>query len=393
MQIRLLAVIGCAISMPVLGKESESTQATHSYYEVEGEVTHDYFHENGEVEPRLSQRRQFRIRVRDDRWLLLLSGEGTLKAGFEYIEAGSDGRDCYQVLRFAEKLVVPNPANPRNPSPTNLVEIPVTNRANAAVAEIRSGPAPTDVASLIVPVWMAYASGPYYGAAHRDRVKPAWPLQDIEVAERDITFPALKRLSDERPHLPTWLAIFNEGIGRLPVDLGPKEFPLEPPFQNGYTNLIYEAALMTNVSGWHLPLAARVSTLCQRNGAVSSNDVYCCNLYTVTAHRMGVVTGQDFDLPKLPARTYVIDKRLETGLPPTPGVSYFTSKEGNWITNVADLKRTQAFAKALAESQKEKKEVRGRRFLALAAFAAPTLSIIWVTTSRKKRICAPERPD
>jgi len=127
-----------------------------------------------------------------------------------------------------------------------------------------------------------------------------------------------------------------------------------------------------------IPLEAVASMFCENTGAVSSNDVHLCHTMRVKAKWIQLGCSEEELLPPLEPKTLVIDRRLATEIPPRSGVRYLISQKGQWITNVADLKKTTAYASALAAVRQERSSNLARRSVGAGVLIGPAVVTLWL---------------
>ncbi|MBI3416610.1 MAG: hypothetical protein HY043_15060 [Verrucomicrobia bacterium] len=396
-EMSVLRIVIVIILAFVVSSIFAQTSTEQSYY-IEGTVSYKYRIQTGEVKD--AYNRDFKLAAKGCLWLIRTFGEDAEKVDVKYVESGTDGTNVYTVVHFlprilrnlgdARPITNPNTGAPSiaiiprtNAVPVDFFEFSKTNIVNPAIAQVQSGSASTDIAQLVAPIWVAYASGCYYAKAFDGLVKPVWIILDPTTEYSNTRFPSLINQENSFPRLPQKIVYFSDGVGRYaPSDDRSYEFQLSPPYQNGYTNAIYQVLTTTNVGGMFFPLRATLTMFCQANNAVNSNDLFACNIYDIRTKKVIPSTSVTDFRPFLPIGTLVTDHRLELGLPLRNPLTYASAVTNGWLIDVPRLKTTQEFRKTYSEILKRSEELRARpvRRLAIGALLL-TPTLIWAGTT------------
>ena len=147
------------------------------------------------------------------------------------------------------------------------------------------------------------------------------------------------------------------------------------PFETNMTNAVYAPHAWTNISGMHLPVRFQVL----RYPEMGNADRY--RLYIGKALSIDPLCAAiDFFPNDTGMATDVNDTRLANDTKPAD-VSYL-SRSGAIITNVDELKRTDAYAKAVRRTQLDKivttQKPKGSRSLVLVLGGVSLLSLVWI---------------
>lgn len=361
-------------------------QETPYSYEAEGIVEHVFFGSAGK--PVSRDWRQFRVAVSGKWWVI----RTTRAEDGVYTEVGGNGVDTFTFNTFPEKLFFGAPPDllvtnrltgtvTRSPRvSTNLLTIPQSSRWNRGLAEVQAGPVPANVEALVTPVWIAYASGLYYRSRAGQGVRPVWVPTDPEIAYGTDEFPAKLHLTESFPYLPTSVAYFSDGQGRLRFGNRHLVFRLDPPYQNGFTNAIFETNLRTNLAGFDLPVRSSLTMYCQQAEApASSNDLIRCHTWIVQATQCRTSEPLVTFLPATPPQSLVIDRRTEPELPARVGMHYLTTVSNQWIPDGRSVKAEPLFTASVSEHRLRQRSnvVLVSRTFVVGCFLLPFLWLGW----------------
>lgn len=236
-------------------------------YEVKGEISYvDYLQNTNRHYLTVS----FTIAVDSPKWFI----HGESQNGYDYQEASYDGENLYYLANFASDIEKQRAGGKRMAD--NI------GTCWAFKGEILH----TELAHKFTPIWLAYASGAYFQSRSNALVEPAitygvssW---EYEYSDR-FKQRGVWTLQSDWPHLPSEVIYFEDGMRRV---RGYPQLarPCQAPYDNGYTNAIYQVLRFTNVNGLVLPALARLDTYVPMDKGTSSNDLKHISTYEISLH-------------------------------------------------------------------------------------------------------------
>jgi len=104
-------------------------------------------------------------------------------------------------------------------------------------------------------VWLALASHSFFANLTSNYMAPIWSPEDPQTRRQPFSMPVVPELFRESPRLPLKVSFLNDGVYRSynPATKRLDEIPLNPPFDRGYTNAVYQAIVITNTPKNTLP--------------------------------------------------------------------------------------------------------------------------------------------
>jgi len=207
----------------------------------------------------------------------------------------------------------------------------------AAEAWVRPGVVPfNDDVSFITPIWIAYASSHALPIKAGSRLKPLWPLlqlEDLWYSDFDVktTWTSLSKDS----HLPKQLIQYHPGI-RYAASRDPhvrtttiSKVEHSKPFTHGYKKFEYNLIEATNYNGILLPLRFEASVYIPNLKAADEPEVIQRTVYTGEMVLVrGVMSASDFKPNMHGTRPTIYDKRFK--LLDTAPVVESRSANGMW---------------------------------------------------------------
>jgi len=317
-------------------------------FEVSGTIT---FSQPEHRETPHSQVR-FSIKVQDELWFLRL--EPKTAEPFDLIEAAYDGVQvyCVTMLETAAKKEI-------HKHPELLGKLPLANAwiYNGHILHIPH-------VHWAGPIWLAYGSGTYLKSRTNNMIEPVTTLS-VGGVEYDPLARFLQKaeweLATVAPFLPTKVIYYADGVIRVRgVEAG--RFP--PPFDNGFTNAIYEVIAFTNISGLAFPRVAVLTVFSPKITGVPQRNLRVINQYTIELSQAGLSTYGATFVPQLPDKCVVTDGRLQDEV---GTLTYFS--EGFWPT-VNQLKKTAVYMQARLDRGPQfgtLADTRPRRIVVIAA--------------------------
>ncbi len=318
---------------------------------LEGDL--EYVNGNSGDLDRREQRTRFSVWLSGNLWLVRVTPvpaeDSTVL--FRSIEVGTDGTNSYTLtvnnpnydlktalqpeLRRLDRLIQQTEAGP---SRTNLL---VTKRHLQGVlnAQRRRPPSVNQALGYIQPgnypsyrpsgcaalLWFAYCSATFLDQ-QRDRAAPRlWPPEDPEEAQATNLAAARLLREPEAPWLPTRAWFLHAGTRLTPLPSGMISAPLGPPFNDGYTNAVFEVQSFTNCQQRAYPASFTLTCYSPRGAGLQTGPRFRGEISSVT------ITPEPVNfIPRLPVTTLVEDKRLAmSGTGPS---RQYIAPPGPWLT-------------------------------------------------------------
>jgi hypothetical protein len=247
------------------------------------------------------------------------------------------------------------------------------------VDETPAGPPLVWVASQPFPngvtahLWFMYLSTSFLAGTTNNRLLPVYKFAEIEHGDYGgeqhnprayKEQPVVMTLSDGPPKLPRRAAFFNDGWSGQSVIAWHAN---PPPFQNGYTNAIYEAEDFQKVGNVTLPRRARFTLFAPEYDGRGSNSL---RVVRTAEARVDVIrsgcSAQAVAID-LPERYFCLDSRLQNG---TNGARKdYTQKQ---FASIPTIKQLEGLAKATPRTPAPPKHSRG---IVLTALLVATVSV------------------
>ena len=187
-------------------------------YEIEGRIAGS----NGKGEE--TDPVQFHLYFKDCNWLMHCTPEspGMFSDHINYWEFGCHNGTLYGLVKQKQ----------------------VQGRKPTWLGDVKSEAAPRfRLLPQITVAWFAFASQCYLDSTN-NYILPPYSTDPVRVPQRAIVV-----RTTEDPQLPLYCAFLSDGIDRRFEQLSP--YP--PPFNNGFTNAIFEVLAFTNVNGRSFP--------------------------------------------------------------------------------------------------------------------------------------------
>lgn len=192
-------------------------------------------------------------------------------------------------------------------------------------AEVDYRSFPRDDGSMINYLWLAYGSGSYFEERTTNRLHPIWSLDDPYLARQGFTVDASwERYPEGR--LPLKVLYYNDGYAR--TRSGVRKWP--PPFDQGFTNAIYEVTASTNVLGRWMPLSFRFMRYGVEPTVYSSNRLAIITAVEVRVTEIGWQGTGGVLRPAFRGIADVTDRRFEKSNPSLPMLMY-KATNGAWL--------------------------------------------------------------
>ncbi len=197
-------------------------------FSVKGKLHHEVWNSYEKQEAALDK--YFSVDLRDSVWLLKTWGPG--KDAHVY-ELGYEAGELFRLYTFIQH---DHGAN--------------TNKYSTLV---KNGEIPDDDASLLNYLWLAYCSTGFVAGRTEGKLEPIWQMDDPTLNAEGFQFAAhITQSSSASP--PSMVTYFSDGAYRLRDGNGPRRLVwASPPYNQGYTNAIYQAQTSTNINGIELP--------------------------------------------------------------------------------------------------------------------------------------------
>lgn len=272
-----------------------------------------------------------------DRWWLSLERRQLSNPDNE--QYACDGTNCYYLVDV------------RNSKRRALLEGQLTGQNDGAAIIIPGVVPQINPNSAVMIIWFAYLSHGYLDKNKGDRLIPPDVL-NINTYNSSVAPPQRSQLVrlTEYPRLPQSAVFWEDGVFRA-APIGShyepnhvKRWP--PPYDQGFTNLIYGVRAATNVEFVTLPLESDLlcfmpATFEKNNSVLSQNVLRLHKKVRLQTLHVKLVNELVDLLPVIPGLTFVQDKRF-TNIVNSP-VNYTISN--HWLAE-KDVKSLPAFRRA-----------------------------------------------
>lgn len=310
---------------------------------------------------------QFQAIVDGNKWFIHLTTTENRIVTYDYCEVGYDGESLYY-LRSMKSWVQDQLAAGKTPG------------SNSATAIILRSPVPAISANHeIGPLWLAYASAPYY--ANLKSPMALCPLtRSIGPKGHTTTMDAYQQ------EVRASRGGFSPGIPRQVVFL---ETNMSGVAGTGLTNATFAILSYTNSGAWRLPLQSILRTYqFYREPGTSNAAVIVSDEYEMTTDSVGPGPRSTSFVPALPDLTHTSDLRFwhDTKLP-LKVFHYFNL--GSWYSE-SDARKLPEYKKAIGKAYPGTLALsaRGavRALLILVAFVVPAALFMLVKRRAAKGV-------
>jgi hypothetical protein len=256
----------------------------------------------------------FKVIVRDGEWRIVTQRPNQKS---DFTEAGYDGSELVRITHF------------ENFQNDYLRQSGVAGRTGfgySTVADVQFSPIPyLMVNDGMLPVWFAYASQPYL-----DTARPGWLSPIVEPGDSGAPDEALVRMGYEQkaqltrraapPGVPERAVFFNDGSVRNMRGLAARR----APFNQGFTNAIFQALAFTNLAGMEIPTHFTVSNFLPKADGTNANDVLCIYEWDVhLTNLLSTISVTRFKPESPKGVDFIQDYRFSAGNLYIPMVRYY----------------------------------------------------------------------
>jgi hypothetical protein len=220
-------------------------------FTAEGEVVYKIFYGlGGTVSFQLHK--HFLIKRNGDQWFIQTSSltnkyKDEQADVYFYREAGCDGTNIFWLSK-----------NDINPSTNQTIQADDQKPVDVE-ATITAGIAPNFNYNLIAPVWLAYASKPYFDKVKDGKVKHADYVSD-EVFFNE-TVPAEWQISPEAPEFIHSITYHHDGMTLKRTVDGEEKVAYPKPYDHGFVGARFISGEYTNVDGFSIPMQFKLAII------------------------------------------------------------------------------------------------------------------------------------
>ncbi|MGV3757350.1 MAG: hypothetical protein ACO1QS_18375 [Verrucomicrobiota bacterium] len=337
---------------------------------VAGRLKYEIFSE-GKVEREINY--EFQATLQGAEFHVLTVSEASRTNHIRAYEAGFDGTNVYKVHRYDTNA---------------LLKLPESRRSkvrNDAVAVIEPGLVPNFDMSMATPVWLTWASGPYYAAITNGLARPVWNYDSKALRWLDHKERVEVAFTDESRHFVSKLRYFNDGFYRLDAPGNSiRKVAAPAPFDQGYQIAEFAVVEVQEFAGSKLPKIAMFTKFRPDQGGKTTNDVVVQYRVTLQATNYSQPTGIGSVLPGLETATLITDRRTGNG-GETGTIRQIVATNTTW----AAVKLPLSQVKPLTEVAGVKKKTptsgaksQGRLLLVLLVLLAPLIFGLLVRKAR-----------
>ena len=303
-------------------------------FEVDGTFTCETFRRN--VVARHSDR-LFHVRLRPNQWQIVTAYHGVTNE-VKNFEASFDGINLYTLTSFdTNRTGAYRPERTGRLPMANQERVAPPQPKNDSVAVVQTKQIPDFDVSLIQFIWLAYCSASYFSNLTDSRVPPIGGIGWTPAGDFPFLTAKLTRL-DGSLALPREIVFWNEGKAvLLGLNKGATNWPsgqgaavsvrtvladAPKPYDQGFTNAIYQVLETTAVGGCVIPTHFILRVFRTKVDGRSTADLSLSMVVEGRA-RLARELAHGIRPPEIGPRTLVNDKRT--------GVVYW-GKESRWLS-------------------------------------------------------------
>lgn len=334
----LKVLVGMALLSGADAIEATNNQLNCS---VEGEIVSSDFSMEGTFIR--EEKQSFRVWLQDDLWFIRISPAKSLRdlSYIDYTDIGTDGLDLYRLsvfnpnfdadaatkvaLKNLDELITRVRGNGEDPTQyeaqkRHFIKFPIKKpdlqrSQNQALTVARPQPfVQYEYNEASAVVWLAYCSRSYLNENRTGKLPQVWRYDVYNQSGITNILPAILTRSVGFPYLPQQVVYANDGAEyELTNGVSLIRRRLLPPFENGYTNALYQVITFTNINGITLPTEFIIDSFRRRPGARKSSDLW---INTRQQGKLSLVIfpcGRTNFLPVSPVPTLVDDFRSGRG--------------------------------------------------------------------------------
>lgn len=264
--------------------------------------------------------------------------------------------------------------------------------SNVASGRVFPGQLPRLNDPLFMILWFAYLSDSYLEGVKDDRLPP---IEVLPVAGGRVNTATPQKCDVERfasaPRLPRTAVFWDTGtltimppIGDDATSGGARRMSWHKPYNEGFTNGIFAADMLTNANGVSVPCRSTFNSFAPKANGASCRDLALRASTDITLHHVTPRCTRMTCLPDLCGPTAVQDRRFSE-LPPSTRVRPFEY----FITNVwlseAEIRKLPVFREAKAATRMERHRVRVVRPWLIALCVLCVLPLVWLARRRTVR--------
>jgi hypothetical protein len=243
----IAASLGAVAAAAIIVEAFFTPRLQHVQFEGEGLVLHTIITDTGNR----SRSNYFKVIVRDFEWRIIIQEH------LGFTEASYDGNELINIHRG------------KNQSNEQIGKGGVAGM-NSEQAEIQYFPVPNfGLDRGMLSVWFAYASQCYLDNAHPGYLSPLNGYNPILLSMGYEQEAQLTR-QPAPPGLPERAVIFDDGRFT-----GFSGVARPSPFNQGFTNTVFQTLAFTNLAGMDIPLHSTIFHFAPKLGGASTNAIYC----------------------------------------------------------------------------------------------------------------------
>jgi hypothetical protein len=192
-----------------------------------------------------------------------------------------------------------------------------------------------DRSSYATPIWLAIASWTFFETNVASKIKPLWPLEDVEgLWYQGVIFPVNVVRSKQHPGIVTSLVQNLEGTNYAII---PGSQPnvitnhiYEPPFDRGFTKCKYAVLSTTNINGFELPREFRFQVFYPKSDDRKTNGIRLYLSYDGIVNDYGFQSDRKDFRPELKdQRPTVVDRRYSNKSEPS-ALALYEARNSRW---------------------------------------------------------------
>lgn len=176
-------------------------------------------------------------------------------------------------------------------------------------------------------LWLAYASATYFDNHPDNLVEPPTTMwtaagQTYETLHHQLKRVATIQRAADQLSLPKLFVWMEPGNTLIIQKWGTQPYRHPPPYDRGFTNLVYSVAQTTNYHGNMLPAVASMKIHGTKREGQHGADLRLQSSFDIRLESAGPLAASLVIPPRLPGVTYVGDRRFVNDSPPKGWVGY-----------------------------------------------------------------------
>lgn len=256
-----------------------------------------------------------------------------------------------------------------------------------AFGQIIAGEVPHFAAAEPISIlWLAYASSCYFQTRTNDQIEPVYWFGGQHFFNEGLLLRGIWVVNDLPPFLPSRVVYFNDGFfrglksGQIPVV---KRY--EEPYQNGFTNAVFEVLSHENLDGQMVPSKFSLTIYRPKALASSATELIISRKFDFTMGNCSVQTTPENFKPVLIGLTAIKDYRFSK----TNGAIQYTYHVSNHWPSVLEVVNDRQLYPILKPPPAVNSAIGGDnrmvRLVLWMVFVGSLFGLLWLVKTLKKK--------